>query len=78
MLSDRDRTILDLESSWWQYPGAKDTAIRQRLDLTPARYYQALHWLIDQPEALAYAPLVVKRLQRLRDRRRSVRVKRTG
>jgi hypothetical protein len=72
-LTDEHRTILELESSWWQFEGAKTTAIRERLGLTPARYYQLLNHLIDQPEALAHSPLVVKRLQRLRDQRREQR-----
>lgn len=78
MLSDRDLTILNLESQWWRYEGAKTTAIRERLNLTPVRYYQALNHLIDQPAAMAHAPMTVKRLQRLRDRRRAVRMKHTA
>jgi hypothetical protein len=31
---------------------------------------QRLNALLDRPEALAYAPTTVKRLQRLRDKRR--------
>lgn len=52
-----------------QYQGARETAIRERFDMSPTRYYQVLNALIGQPAALAYDPMGVKRLQRLRDRR---------
>lgn len=72
-LSDRDRAILDFERSWWLEPGPKELAIRARFDLSPTRYYQILHELLESPEAIAYDPLVVRRLRRLRDRRRRAR-----
>lgn len=72
-LSERDKAILDFERSWWTEPGPKETAIRQRFELSGARYYQILGELIDSPDALAYDPLVVRRLRRLRERRRRAR-----
>ena len=72
-LTDRERQVLDFEARWWKYPGAKDTAIRDTFDWTPTRHYQVLNTLIDQPAALEHAPLVVRRLQRLRDARRNQR-----
>lgn len=75
-LSDRDQAILDFERSWWTEPGSKEAAIRDRFQLSPARYYQVLNGLIDSADALAYDPLVVRRLRRLRDRRRRARYER--
>lgn len=72
-LSDRERAILDYERSWWQEPGPKETAIRQRLGLSPTRYYRLLADLLLSDEALAYDPLVVRRLRRDRRRRRRER-----
>lgn len=72
-LSDRDRAILDFERSWWTEPGPKELSIRDRFDLSPTRYYQILNELLDSPDAIAYDPLVVRRLRRLRDRRRRAR-----
>ncbi len=68
MLSQRDRQILDLEAQHWRYAGAKEAAIRDVLDLTPTRYYQVLLALLDDREALAYAPMAVNRLRRLANR----------
>jgi hypothetical protein len=72
-LSARDRAILDFEQNWWTESGSKEGAIRQRFQLSPTRYYQLLNDLLDEPAALEYDPLVVRRLRRLRDRRRRAR-----
>jgi hypothetical protein len=69
-LDDRHQAILDFEVRHWKYAGAKETAIRETFDMSATRYYQVLNHLIDRPEALAYDPLLVKRLQRMRDARR--------
>ena len=66
-LSDADRAMLEFELSWWRQPGAKDAAIRTWFDLTPARYYQRLSRLIDEPAALAEQPVLVARLRRVRE-----------
>jgi hypothetical protein len=72
-LSERDRAILDLERSWFLEAGSKSSSIRDRLGLSPTRYYQVLAGLIDVPEAEAYDPLVVRRLRRERELRRRAR-----
>lgn len=76
-LSERDRALLDFEGSWWTRPGPKGAAIRDRLGLSPTRYYQLLAGLADSAEAEAYAPLVVRRVRRDRDRRRRARYERS-
>ena len=73
VLSDRDRAILDFERSWWTELGPKEAAIRERFELSASRYYEILGELIDAPEAMAYDPLLVRRLRRFRDRRRRAR-----
>ncbi|HPT96006.1 MAG TPA: DUF3263 domain-containing protein [Microbacteriaceae bacterium] len=73
MLDDRDRAILDFERGWQQHVGAKEEAIRAELGLTPTRYYQLLGRVIDNGDALAYDPMLVKRLRRMRDVREAAR-----
>lgn len=68
-LTDRDRALLDFESQWQRHGGAKEEAVRRELSLTPARYYQLLGRVIETADALAYDPLLVHRLRRLRDAR---------
>ena len=75
-LSERDRGILDFERQWWKFAGAKESAVREKFDMSSTRYYQVLNALIDRPEALAHDPLLVRRLRRLRaarQRQRSAR-----
>jgi len=78
-LTVRDREILSLERLWWQYSGAKEQAIRDKFEMSATRYYQVLNALIDREDALAFDPLLVKRLRRLRSQRhRSRSARRLG
>jgi hypothetical protein len=78
-LTRRDREILDFELGWWLLPVAKAPAIRDRLGISPSRYYELLSALIDLPAAERYDPLLVRRLRRARAVRRRAHVEgRTG
>lgn len=72
-LTERDQQILAFERQWWTYPGAKEQSIRELFDMSATRYYQTLNVLMDNPEALAYDPMLVKRLRRLRASRQRAR-----
>lgn len=72
-LSERDQQILAFERLRWKYAGAKELAIRDQFSMSATRYYQVLNALIDRPEALAFDPLLVKRLRRLRSARQRQR-----
>lgn len=72
-LSDRDRSVLAVERRGWPGPGAKERAIRERLGISPTRYYQLLNALLDDPRALAHDPVTINRLRRIRDERRERR-----
>jgi hypothetical protein len=73
VLTTRDQEILAFERQWWKYAGAKEQAIRELFDLSATRYYQVLNALIDSPEALAFDPMLVKRLRRMRASRQRAR-----
>ena len=75
-LSERDTRILAFERQWWRYHGAKEQAIREIFDIAATRYYQLLNELIDRPEALAFDPILVKRLRRQRAERKRLRTAR--
>jgi hypothetical protein len=68
-LSARDLSMLAFERAWWRRGGMKEEAIREEFGISTARYYQLLGALIDTPAALQEDPMLVKRLQRLRDAR---------
>ncbi len=72
-LTEFEADLLDFEASAHLAPEGKDAAILARFGLTVPRYYQELNALIDRPEALAHATLLVKRLRRLRERRQQNR-----
>jgi len=69
----RAQEILDFEREWWRYAGAKEQAVREQFDVSPTRYYQLLNQVIDDEAALAYDPMLVKRLRRLRAARQRQR-----
>ena len=72
-LSRQQLDILDFERRWWRRPDAKEQAIRGEFDVSAARYYQMLNAVIDSPIAVVHDPMLVKRLQRLRDARVAAR-----
>ncbi|MFE9248576.1 DUF3263 domain-containing protein [Streptomyces sp. NPDC007088] len=72
-LSARDRAVLALERAGLPGPGAKERAVRERLGMSPTRYYQLLNALLDDPRALEHDPVTVNRLRRVRDARRAAR-----
>lgn len=75
-LAQRDIDILDFERSWWKHEGVKERAIKDRFDMSATRYYQVLNELLENPAALEYDPILVKRLQRLRVSRQRQRTAR--
>lgn len=72
-LDQRSRNVLDFEREAWKLTVTKERAIRERFGFSPSRYHQLLHRIIDRPEALAYDPMVVRRLRRVREARRRAR-----
>lgn len=73
-LDDRSREILEFEREGWKLTIGKERAIRERFGFSAARYHQLLNRIIDTPSALAYDPMLVRRLRRVREARRRKRV----
>jgi DNA-binding Lrp family transcriptional regulator len=73
MLDDLDRRALDLAAGWWRLAGTRNEAVRELLGESPAEYHRRLARLLDDPAATAYAPVLVRRLRRQRDRRLGAR-----
>ncbi|MHB1599698.1 MAG: DUF3263 domain-containing protein [Acidimicrobiales bacterium] len=74
-LTAGEKALVDFERGWWLEAGRepKGAAIRRCLDMSPSAYRSALERLLDSPSALAYDPLLVRRLRRRRDERRRAR-----
>jgi hypothetical protein len=75
-LDERSRAVLDFERGWWRISGAKEQAIREQFDLSATRYYQVLNALVDDDVALAYDPMLIRRLRRMRASRQRQRAER--
>lgn len=68
-LTEREEKILLFEREWWRHGGAKEGAIRANFGLGVTEYFQVLNALLESEAALAYDPILVKRLRRMRDTR---------
>lgn len=73
MLTDQERAVLDFEGRTYRYLAAKEADARREFGWSSVRHAQVVGALLERPDALAYAPATVRRLQRLRDARRRQR-----
>jgi hypothetical protein len=69
-LSERDQAIIRFESSWFTLDEHRYDAIRSRFACSIEEYNLEVNRLIDEPAALEFDPLTVRRLRRHRERRR--------
>ncbi|GAA1837771.1 DUF3263 domain-containing protein [Agromyces salentinus] len=76
-LDDLAVRVLAFEARSWQHPGTKADGIRDEFEMSAARYYRILGELIDSPAALRHDPMLVKRLQRMREARAADRARRS-
>ncbi|GAA3164798.1 MULTISPECIES: DUF3263 domain-containing protein [Streptomyces] len=72
-LSALDKAVLAVERRSWPSSGPKERYIRERLHLSPTRYYQLLNALLDDARALRHDPGTVHRLRLRREARRGRR-----
>lgn len=72
-MTDLEHQIMRFESRWWRLAGSKESAIQRELGLSPTRYYQLLHQLINRPDVHATYPVLVNRLRRRTTTRRTRR-----
>jgi hypothetical protein len=73
-LDERARAILDREREVWKLTEPKARVIRERFGISVTRYHQLLTRTLDEPAALVYDPMLVRRLRRVREARRRRRV----
>jgi hypothetical protein len=70
---NRERAVLEFERLGLKKDGRRDQAIHDRFGLSPTRYAQLLNRIIDEPAAIAWDPVLVNRLRRIRDDHRAKR-----
>jgi len=73
VISERQQAMLEFERNFWNFDEPKESLIRARFQCSADEYYAELNDLLELPEAMDHDPLVVRRLQRQRIRRRRER-----
>lgn len=68
LLTELEERMLRFETQWWRLAGLKFAAIRQEFGMSDVQFYATLNRLIDKPAAMRAFPVVVRRLQALRNR----------
>lgn len=74
VINERQQAMLEFERTFWTFDEPKETLVRARFQCSADEYYAELNELLEKPEALEHDPLVVRRLQRQRVRRRRERL----
>lgn len=72
-MTPQQETMLAIEKRFYTTQSGKENDIAEELGMSAVRYYQSLNALLDDPEALAAEPVLVKRLRRIRDSRAKLR-----
>ena len=73
MFNMTPEAILEFENQWPVMGGRKEAAILDTFHVSAVTYHQALARVVIDPEWLAREPMLVRRLQRARDRRLNAR-----
>ena len=68
MLTEAEKTMLDIAGRTYKYEGAREQDIRTEFG-NITHYYQQLNRLIDTHPAVQYAPALVTQLRNRRSRR---------
>lgn len=66
-LTSIEEKVLTIEESWWKLAPTKDRAITQELGISPMKYYIILSRMLEDKRVWKAKPVLVDRLQRLRD-----------
>jgi len=67
-MTDDDRALLDFAGHRWNFAGNQADAVEREFGISVTRFWQRVNRLIDREDALAYSPVVVNRLRRIRSR----------
>lgn len=68
-MTDDEKRMLDLAGQRWNYAGNLEQVVRDEFGISLTRFWQRVNQLVDTEEGLAYAPVTVNRLRRLREGR---------
>lgn len=69
-LTEGQKQILDFAGKNWSNAGERENDIRSTFGYDSTRFFHRLHSLKDHPEAVAYAPTVMRRVNEVIERSR--------
>ncbi|MDQ1053187.1 hypothetical protein QE394_001115 [Arthrobacter sp. SORGH_AS 212] len=69
MLTDTEKSMLDLAGQSFKYAGSLEQEAQNRFGLTPTRYWQEVNRLLDQPATHEHHPALARRLTQRRQPR---------
>jgi hypothetical protein len=72
-LTADERSLLDFASWQYRFPGKQEADLRELFGFGASTYWRKVNDLLDRPAALAYDPVTVNRLLRVREDRRAAR-----
>lgn len=72
-LTDEQKAMLELAGTHYKYAGAKEAAMRDQFGMSPTIFWVEVNRLLSYTPALAWNPMLVGRLIRLREARKAVR-----
>lgn len=65
-MTDDETRMLDLAGARWRYAGSLEQVVRDEFGISLTRFWQRVSQLLDREDALAYDPVTVNRLRRIR------------
>lgn len=68
-LTERDRHMLTMAGARYKHQGARESEIGQLVNLTATAFYQRVAQLADTEAALAWNPMLIRRLRDARGSR---------
>lgn len=72
-LTTHEKRILDIAGKHFHAESQREDAVWRAFELNMTQFHQQVNALLDSEAALAYKPLVIGRLRRIRDARSRIR-----
>ena len=65
-MTDDEKRMLELAGARWRYAGSLEQVVRDELGISLTRFWQLVGRMLDREDVMAYDPVTVNRLRRIR------------
>lgn len=65
-MTDVEKRMLELAGARWNYAGSLEQTVRDELGISLTRFWQLVGRMLDREDVMAYDPVTVNRLRRIR------------